>query len=70
MVTLGARDSGRDNNLNLLRFCAASLVVLLAQLSAVGSSAAEPLAKRDAHLRLRVDRRHRVLRDQRLPRRA
>jgi hypothetical protein len=26
MVTLGTRDSGRENNLNLLRFCAASLV--------------------------------------------
>ena len=45
MVTLGARDSGRDNNLNLLRFCAASLVVLSHSYPLSGHLAAEPLAR-------------------------
>jgi len=45
MVTLGTRDSGRDNNLNLLRFCAASLVVFSHSYPLSGHLAAEPLAK-------------------------
>jgi len=45
MVTLGARDSGRGNNLNLLRFCAASLVVLSHSYPLSGHLADEPLAR-------------------------
>jgi peptidoglycan/LPS O-acetylase OafA/YrhL len=45
MVTLGTRDSGRDNNLNLLRFCAASLVVFSHSYPLSGHLNAEPLAK-------------------------
>ncbi|HEY8245034.1 MAG TPA: acyltransferase [Casimicrobiaceae bacterium] len=45
MVTLGARDRGRDNNLNLLRFVAASLVVLSHSYPLSGHLADEPLAR-------------------------
>lgn len=45
MPTLGARDAGRDNNLNLLRFCAASLVVLSHSYPLSGHLADEPLAR-------------------------
>ena len=45
MVTLGARDGGRDNNLNLLRFVAASLVVLSHSYPLSGHIADEPLAR-------------------------
>jgi peptidoglycan/LPS O-acetylase OafA/YrhL len=45
MVTLGARDGGRGNNLDLLRFCAASLVVLSHSYPLSGHLADEPLAR-------------------------
>ena len=45
MPTLGARDRGRDNNLNLLRFVAASLVVLSHSYPLSGHLADEPLAR-------------------------
>ena len=45
MVTLGARDGGRDNNLNLLRFGAASLVVFSHSYPLSGHLVAEPLAR-------------------------
>ena len=45
MVSLGARDGGRDNNLNLLRFAAASLVVLSHSYPLSGHLADEPLAR-------------------------
>jgi peptidoglycan/LPS O-acetylase OafA/YrhL len=43
--TLGARDRGRDNNLNLLRFVAASLVVLSHSYPLSGHVSDEPLAR-------------------------
>ena len=45
MVLLGARDRGRDNNLNLLRFVAASLVVVSHSYPLSGHLADEPLAR-------------------------
>lgn len=44
-VTLGARDGGRENNLNLVRFVAASLVVLSHSFPLSGHQADEPLAR-------------------------
>ena len=44
-ATLGARDGGRDNNLNLLRFAAASLVVYSHSYPLSGHLADEPLAR-------------------------